>query len=591
MAEPTDPPSGEEQIRDDIEGAEPVERDPPEVAAAGPCPVTPLGSNQGTYFYLSAKGEFRHLSYRNHSDAGIASLFDDRIGWLWDRYPKWGRGDEPKKVGWLTNAAREYLFKACARRGFFAPDRALRGPGAWRTADGQGLIVHCGDVLILGGRSKPTGTILDGVIYPAGPAEARPAKKAASAEDAAALLRFLSSWSWLRPAHAPRILLGWTAAAMIAGALTWRPHVQLTGGVGTGKSSLDRLIKGLLGSLPLHVSAPTEASVRQALAGSARPVLVDEMETEDLVRARRVVELSRLGSTDGQAPVTRGSPEGRVTQWPIRACFLFSAILHIRFRPQDLSRICILELAELADGGRPKDEVDADVDGHAKTGAALRRRMIDGWDRLQPNIRRYAAEIGRRGHGSRTADQMATILGCAEVLLRDDVVPVDAAAEIVEAFSELDELRARPEEADHAECLTWLLSASVPTGSDKRMRTIGELIERSEGNERSEDTDELRRHGVTIRVSGRTGLTCVIVAANHRGLEAIYNGSRWASGTWFVALKRVPEAWTERDMVRFAGTRGRGTWFWFCDLPLDEGIVAKVRDRDAAAADRAGPGR
>ena len=346
----TTPAGGEAVIREALENAEPVEPDRPEIKAAEPCPVTPLGANHGVYFYLSPKGEFRTLSCHNHSEAGIASLFDDRIDWLWKRFPRRvGKGDV--LVGWWANRGREYLFRECARRDFFSPDRNLRGPGAWRAADGKGLIVHCGDTLIMGQVSTPAGTIIDGDIYPAGPAEARPAKKPASAEDAAELLRFLGSWTWLRPAHAPRLLLGWTAAAMIAGALSWRPHIQLTGGVGTGKSALDRLIKGLLGTLPLHVSAPTEASVRQALAGSARPVLVDEMETDDQVRARRVVELSRLGSTDGQAPVTRGSPEGRVTQWPIRACFLFSAILHIRFRPRDLSRICILELAELAEGG------------------------------------------------------------------------------------------------------------------------------------------------------------------------------------------------------------------------------------------------
>ena len=212
--------------------------------------------------------------------------------------------------------------------------------------------------------------------------------------------------------------------------------------------------------------------------------------------------------------------------------------------------------------------------------------MIDGWERLQPNIDRYAAEIGQLGHGSRTADQMATILGCAEVLLRDDVVPADSAREIVAAFSELDELSARPEETDDAECLTHLLTSMVPFGLNRRMVTIGELIERSEGHERSEESEELRRHGIAVKVEERKGLTCVIVAANHRGLAALYYGSRWADGTWAVALKRVPDAWTERVQVRFAGARGRGTWFWFGDLPLDPEVVATVRERDAKAANR-----
>jgi phage/plasmid-associated DNA primase len=43
------------------------------------------------------------------------------------------------------------------------------------------------------------------------------------------------------------LLLGWIGAAFLGGALPWRPAGYLTGEAATGKSTLQALIKGLLG--------------------------------------------------------------------------------------------------------------------------------------------------------------------------------------------------------------------------------------------------------------------------------------------------------------------------------------------------------
>ena len=50
---------------------------------------------------------------------------------------------------------------------------------------------------------------------------------------------------------------------------------------------------------------------------------------------------------------------------------------------------------------------------------------------------------------------------------------------------------------------------------------------------------------------------------------------------WSTAPRRVPGAWSEEGVVRFAGIRQRGTGFYFPDLPLAEEITAKVKERDA----------
>ena len=96
--------------------------------------------------------------------------------------------------------------------------------------------------------------------------------------------------------------------ALVVGALRWRPHVLVTGAAGTGKTTLEKLVDDLLGWIALSVSAPTEAGIRQLLTGAARPVIIDEMETENAEQARRVIGLMRLASTGSRSAVVRGAP-------------------------------------------------------------------------------------------------------------------------------------------------------------------------------------------------------------------------------------------------------------------------------------------
>ena len=372
--------AGDERVRAAIEAAEPIDPDAPGDTGRTPepCPVRPLGQNDGAYSYLSPAGDLRTLRYNEHTKAGIASLFGERIDYLSLRWPRYAKSDAPqrRKIGWDEVAAREWLFGESHKFGFLEPNRAVRGPGVW--TNGQaGLIVHCGDFILVPATSRESsefvapagdtgagadlphipgyrwmkaGLVMDGAVYPAGPPVQRPSDTAATDEEIRQLLDFLGNWAWLRPKLDPRLLLGWIGCALVVGALRWRPHVLVTGAAGTGKTTLEKLVDDLLGWIALSVSAPTEAGIRQLLAGAARPIIIDEMETENAEQARRVIGLMRLASTGSRSAVVRGSAEGRATQWPIRASFFVSSILHVDFKQQDRSRICRLELGNLPGG-------------------------------------------------------------------------------------------------------------------------------------------------------------------------------------------------------------------------------------------------
>ena len=312
-------------------------------ADPGPCPVRPLGQSGGVYFYLSRAGEFRVMTFREHTANGISSLFDGDVFWLKDKFKS-----RDKKAFWDVSWSRDWLFHECRTAGFFDATRSMRGPGVWRDDDG-GVVVHAGTQIWHAGNWQPAGCQIGDYVYPAGPKEPRMADTPAKPVIAKELFDFLGTWSWEKPDQAPHLLLGWLGAAALTGALRWRPHVWVTGDSGWGKSTLEQLIMCVLGEEAiLRASDPSAPGVRQSLRGAARPVMLDELENDaNNRRAKDVANLARLGSTDQQAAVLRGSSDQRASSAFIRACFYCTSIVRPHLDRQDMSRFALIDMKEL----------------------------------------------------------------------------------------------------------------------------------------------------------------------------------------------------------------------------------------------------
>ncbi|WP_163571449.1 hypothetical protein, partial [Klebsiella pneumoniae] len=68
------------------------------------------------------------------------------------------------------------------------------------------------------------------------------------------LIAAFQSWKWERPLLDPILLLGWIGAAFLGAALDWRPALFITGDYGQGKSTLQAIIKEVIGDA-LHATA------------------------------------------------------------------------------------------------------------------------------------------------------------------------------------------------------------------------------------------------------------------------------------------------------------------------------------------------
>ncbi|WP_022729763.1 hypothetical protein [Fodinicurvata sediminis] len=561
------------------------------------CPVLPLGIQGEVCWYLDAERQLRALKAKDHSRLGVQSLFGRHIAKLYDYWP---RTDKDGAVtGWRPERAAESLMKEAARAGVWDVFGRVRGPGTWQDDQGH-LVMHLGDAILTTGPDRgpnPDGAMhhlaqpgqVGRHVYPSAAAIPRPAHRRQPPGDtgpAAQLLTLLQSWNWRRPDCDAHLLMGWIGAAMLGGALKWRPLAWITGEAGTGKSTLHDVLQGVLADAIVSVSDPTAAGIWQKLGHASLPVAIDELENDEDNRSTyKVIKLARQAASGGV--VLRGGADHHGTEFQARSCFLFSSILVPPLLTQDRSRMAILELLEL-DRSAPPPKVDRAT--MMDLGARLKRRLLDGWPRFEETLEAYRAQLTSGGHGARGSDQFGTLLAVADLMLHDHLPAGDELAVWSERLSAADIAEQDDAARDHERWLQHLLTSVVDAWRGGSKRTIGRLVEEAaevrqyeqhgEFDYVADANDLLGNYG--LRVIRKDERSWLAVANSHQGLQALFHGSQWSgrsgtAGGWVQSARRIPGArWGQGCLVRLGGAASR------CTLIPIEAIVQQ-EDRPTEA--------
>lgn len=599
------------------------------------CPVRALGissdiSGSQKCYYLDVNGQLVGLEAGNrHGKNSLIALFGTASDWIESNYPQWsapvyeGRGAarqlvKPSEiVGFDQAEASRALIEECARRGIFDPTGRMRGRGAHGLAQG-GLVLHLGDKL-LASRSRVDGSLRDwtyhdtglheGFVYPTAAALPRPHHEAAPSRAAEKLLALLNTWQFKRGLLDVRLVLGAIGASMIGGALRWRPNVWITGGAGTGKSTLngeDGVLDHLFGNACLRTGNASAAAIRQTLKNATVPVFFDEIEADaDNRRSREVIELARVSSSG--ATMHRGGQDHQAHEFTLKSCFWFSSINIPPIEPQDRSRLAILELKPLPGDAEPIDPARMRIKGVgtlADMGRMLQRRMIEGWHRLPETIALFHKTLSAAGHSRRACDQFGTLLACADLLLNDELPDDEELAHWAELAAPRRMAEVSEATSDHAACLGHILTSQVQARGGDEREQLGEWIGRAmhmawspllaaikaqelglPENDRSDarlqqvglklvnanwKAEERSNSGELVK-PGRWG-ACqfhaaepgfLAVAGSHRALDALFQGTKWQGGVWKQSLARFPGA-LEGAKVKY----GRGVSLRAVLVPL-----------------------
>lgn len=572
------------------------------------CPVTPLGVDGERNWFLDPIGQLCCYS-KPYGQADTLELFRGRHLYLYWAWPKWTSGKErenPDVDGWKNERAREALIAAATAKGPWSSVEKVRGRGCWRGEDGK-LLLHCGDVLLAGARGQPPGEI-GGHVYPTRAPLMRPwPGPIDDQKNPARLLRpLLSSWSWQRPDVDPHLLLGWIGCAFLGPALAWRSNVYLTGDAGMGKSTLQALIKGLLGDWLIDTTNTTAAGIYQHVGQDGLAVAVDEFEGKDDNRAAaKILELARQASSGGQG--LRGGDRGTGSEFCIRSAFLFSSINTPPLKPQDVSRFALLKLQRLKPTSSP---FALDMPNLNIIGRTVLRRLVSQFHRFEATLQAFRDELADAGMDPRGQMQFGTLLACADLIEHDgwdaDRLKVPTESGDLKRWAELLDVRSMAEFEDRTQnwlnCLNRMLSVPVDAWRNGTRWTVGQILEdwhaqhEDFGNDVKRVRSVLGQAGLGLIRRGRVGGgDWLAVPNNNPILQRLFEGSDWVgspgAGVWAGALRQSPpgEVHEVDDGMRINGVKSRCTLIRLDALYGPDGIMGGSKRPDPAGDQPAAP--
>lgn len=554
------------------------------------CPVKTLGVNGDLHFFLDRHGQMRWA--KELKAQTIVSLFGSKR-LLLTKFPAYG-GKEGKRRedAFNSQSAAFEMIAACAEKGLFNPDGAVRGVGAWKAEDGS-LIYHTGSQLITADGTKEPGEI-DGLIYPAYPPIPAPALTVGRGDPAEETLAFLHTWNWGRPDVDAVLCLGTIGCLMLGGALDWRPAFWFTGDKASGKSTLQEFIKWLNGDKGLIQSTdPTKSGITARLGHSSLPVALDELEPgdENSSKERDIILLARVASSGGQW--LRGTADQKGASGNVYSTFMFSSILIPgAMGAQDRSRLITYNLFP-----PPKDAPKPVIDPRTwkAKGAALKRLLIDRWPTWHERLQLWRVALAQHDLTGRNGDNWATCMAMADMAQSAGLpspahldewarkIAFAARAETAEIGSNAEDmlthLIGQPFDVFRRGELWnighWLMVAGELPAAPRELVAVEGLADTVARMEAAKKANEkLAKVGLRVKGAG-TEAELFLPNAKIPGLLKLFEHSQWSSGVWSQAARRVPGAKVHEVPLRLAGQQTRGVYIPFTSiagllsLPMD----------------------
>lgn len=536
-------------------------------------PVRPLGYRHGHYYYLAARQRQVHeYSAGAHGPSGLLQLAP--LSFWADTF---AYGDTMKRDHW--QAATDAMMRLCERAGIFDAD-AIRGRGCW--IDRGRMVLNLGNRVLVDGEPAEFARIDSDYIYEADTRMPGPRGTPLTVAECARIIEIAKRFNWEMPASAA-LLLGWVVLAPICGALEWRPHVWLTGGSGTGKSTiLKDFLSPLLAGMDVKVQGnSTEAGIRQRLRADARPVIFDESETNDereVARVDAIMSLIRQASTDSDFFTFKGTTGGRELKFHVRSMFCLASI-KVGIKVQaDHTRTAVLSLyganqvpAGEAEAHHAKwietERMLAHLRDEPDFGPRLVQRSVAMADTIRSSMRTFRRVAAQEFRNQRLGDTYGTLLAGAYALFSDSVPADDVALKFIRTFDWSSYHEAAIED-ESDEALSAIMQLEVRCDRERGAitLTVGELIDivyrnsSYDGVSPTEARSHLGRMGIQVKrgiVGAGAGL---LVANKSERLQKALRGARWAND-WRSYLRRITGAKPHAQPVTFApGYGGRATF-------------------------------
>lgn len=451
-------------------------------------PFKCLGYGEDKYYFYSKSR--KQIITRTAATLNESSLFEIAPLDFWkEEYLSEIKNDKLPKSKIVNN-----LIQECHSKGLFSPDRYTRGRGAW--IDNDCLVYHFGDHLNVNGERKNIEDFDSKYIYECNNALIAPDGVAMSDEEGRKILDIASMFRWKQSSSA-LLLAGYIALAPLCGVLRWRPHVWITGGAGSGKSTiLNSFVNLLLGNTALFAQGnSTEAGIRQTLKSDALPVVFDEGESNNAREADRmqnVLSLIRQSSSDSAAKTLKGTAGGKSMSFYVRSMFCLASIQAAIHHQADLERITKLELRNKGgdnsgdEWSKLRDKLYAVIERDETIAMRLFQRSINLFEVTKQNIDIFSNVAANKFDSQRKGDQYGTLLAGCWSLINSNIATPEQAMELINAY-DWTEYQEGTEVEESEKALTYFFGCKLKTESHKEY-TIYELL--SEFNHVPDDVNK-----------------------------------------------------------------------------------------------------
>ncbi len=523
-----------------------------------------LGYNhEVNYYYSYERKQIISLSSSAHTKSNLILLAPE-INWI-TAFPAEDSKGNVSRNKWSLDSALDWLNRLSVEHGHYDP-KNIRKSGCWWDTDK--VVMHLGSHLLVNGAKVELQDFGTQFIYEARPAIGYKKTDLLTKEEALFIESTAKKIRW-KNAHSAYLSLGWIVLAPICGLLSWRPHIWITGGTGTGKSTIvSDFIKPLLGGMSITPNgSSTEAGIRQSLSGDALPVIIDEAEGNDANgrdKIQKLLELARASSCDSSSVITRGSASGESMDFVVKSMFAFSAIQEGIKLAADRNRIVTMELKAWSyqDGSMDlKQKSWHDLENclaliNDSLGMKLITRSISMLPIIQENIEIFKSVLATKLGSQRLGDTYGALMAGWYSLISDDSIGENQAIAVCDqiAWDNFTEESLGVEESD--ECMSAIMQTQIryDIAGKGQTSTIGELVERMiatfdpfhKFSTADEDARQaLGRHGI------RVDKDFILVANKSVNLEKVLKDSIFGVN-WHRYLSRIDKA-EKRNTINFGG--------------------------------------
>lgn len=500
--------------------------------------VRPLGFIEKEYFFTSTANE-QIVQVHAFSETDFFNLMPQAY---WESvYP-----GTRTNIDWQR--AKSELMSACRRKGIFNATH-VRGSGVW--LDSGKVVVNQGDHLLVDGSVVSLSDFKSDFFYTLGRSLPKLNLDPLSVQECQLLIEICDTFRW-RKKDFGKFLAGFLVISKICGSLNIRPHIWLTGGSQTGKTTLlQRLIFPALKNYSVYfLGGTTEAGLRQALHNDSIPVIFDEFETNSPRSSENIqacIEFMRSAWSDTGGGVAKGSSGGSAKFYYPRFSAIVSSIRPGLVNDADRSRFTLMELAPHGNDEAHWKYLSSLLDMFDRTYIdRLFVRSLKNVTHLEKSYRAIRAALSRKV-GSRFGEQHGMLLAGYWMLLSDEPCGAVGARALVEGL-ELEHETSDASLTDERECFDHLMRCRLrfQIGRDHFEKSIEQIV--VEGNtETSAYFAALEIYGVKLASDG-SGL---YVSFSNPELKAkVFKDTRWLN-CWSVSLSRLPNA--KRTATRMFG--------------------------------------